>query len=255
VEQVLFYVVIVSGFSGLLLGAYTLLIPVMQRRGVSLPFIDRFGAATDPEYDEDDLDARDFAASSFSARRGSLLERLPRRDASPARDDDEDDDEDEEDDEEELLGNLDLSRERKELASEALDDEDEELATLTFDAEVDPVLEELVSEQEDLEDEEGDDDEEDDEDEDGELEDEEEGDDDEYEEDDEDDEEEPEKPVVHVVPAGNSANDMLALFDEGSDAVKEVEVWRSELPEASVSELLAEAREINDLLQGRRRRA
>jgi hypothetical protein len=55
---------------------------------------------------------------------------------------------------------------------------------------------------------------------------------------------------VQVVSAGG-AGDMLALFGEGSDHVKEVEAWRVDLPNPTLEELLAEARNVRGLLQGK----
>ena len=240
-EQILLYIVTISGFSGFMLGLYSLLIPVLQRRGVRLPFVSRAHSDEDEfDYEDDDKDAQHFAATSFSARRGSLLDRLPSRSSRKAQPE-EDEEADLED--EGLLGDLDLSNERAEVEAEDEDeDEDDELAELTFEAEVDPVLEELARD-EDL-------DAEDEEDGDEEGEDEEEG---EYEDDEE--EEEPEKPVVQVVSGGGSGNDMLALFNEGSNVVKEIETWRADLPDPTMEELLAEAREISAMLKGRRSHA
>jgi hypothetical protein len=243
VEQILLYIVTISGFSGFMLGLYSLLLPALQRRGIRLPFSAR--AEDDDELDDaDDADARHFAATSFKARRGSLLDRLPSRAARPEPEVEEEDAEFEED---ELLGDLDLSMERAEVEAEdeGGEYEGDELAELTLEAEVDPVLEALAV---DIDDEDGEPEAED--------EDEEEEDADEDEEEYEDDEEvaEPEKPVVHVVPAGGG-NDMLALFEEGNDAVKEVETWRTDLPNPTMDELLTEAREISALIKGRRRPA
>jgi hypothetical protein len=225
-----------------MLGLYSLLIPVLQRRGIRLPFLNREPHDPD-EYDHglDDPDTREFAATTFSARRTSLLERLPRRAAPRTESLDEDDEEDVEEDDEELLGDLDLTKERAEVEAEAEgDDEEDELAELTFEAEVDPVLEELA---EDEELEEADEEEED-----------EEGDGEEEYEDEEEEEQAPEQPVVHVVSGGGS-NDMLALFDEGSDVVKEVEAWREDLPNPTIQELLAEAQQLRALFKSGRPRA
>jgi hypothetical protein len=238
VEQILLYIVTISGFSGFMLGLYSLLLPALQRRGIRLPFSSR--TEDDDELDDaDEEDARHFAATSFSARRGSLLDRLPNRAARP---EPEDEGEDVEVEEDELLGDLDLSRERAEVEAEdeGGEDEGDELAGLTFKAEVDPVLEALAG---DLDDE---DDETEADDEDGE-----DGDEDEEEYEDDEEVTEPEKPVVHVVSAGGG-NDMLALFEEANDAVKEVEAWRADLPNPKMDELLAEARAISALIKGRR---
>ena len=48
---------------------------------------------------------------------------------------------------------------------------------------------------------------------------------------------------------------MLALFNESSNVVKEIETWRADLPDPTMEELLAEAREISAMLKGRRSRA
>jgi hypothetical protein len=242
VEQLLLYIVTISGFSGLMLGVYSLLVPVLQRRGVRLPFSGR-ADSDDDALDYDDEDSLSFAANSFSARRGSLLERVPRQKArrKPAEEDDEDDIELDD----ELLGDLDLSKELAEVQAEDDDeDEDDELAALTFDAEVDPVLEELAED----DDEDEDDDEEEGEEEDGE------DDEDEYEDEEEEEAEAPQTPVVQVVHAGGG-DDMLSLFGEGSDVVKEIEAWRADLPNPSMDELVAEAREIGAMIKGRRPRA
>ena len=240
-EQILLYIVTISGFSGFMLGLYSLLIPMLQRRGIRLPLINREARDADEyDYELDDPDTREFAATNFSARRTSLLERLPRRAlprTEPPEEDDEEEDvedlEDMEEDEEELLGDLDLTKERAEVEAEAEGDfEEDELAELTFEAEVDPVLEELT-EDEELEEEDGEDSE------------------DEGEEEYEDEEEEEvasEQPVVHVVSGGGS-NDMLALFNEGADAVKEVEAWREDLPNPTIQDLLAEAQQLRALFK------
>jgi hypothetical protein len=247
-EQILLYIVTISGFSGFMLGLYSLLIPVLQRRGIHLPFVNRDARdGDDYEYDDNDDDAHEFAAASFSARRTSLLERLPRRAAPRASTSDEDDEaedlEDAEPDDDGLLGDLDLTKERAEVEAEDEDGyEEDELAELTYEAEVDPVLDELAEDEMDEEDEEED-----------EEEGEESNDEEEYE-DDEEEEQAPEQPVVHVVSGGGGNDDMLALFGEGSDAVKEVEAWRADLPDPTIDELLAEAQELRALLQGRRPR-
>jgi hypothetical protein len=249
VEQILLYIVTISGFSGLMLGVYSLLVPVLQRRGVRLPFSGRGDSDDDALDYEDDEDSLAFAANSFSARRGSLLERVPRQKArKPAEEEDEDD----LDLDEELLGDLDLSKELAEVQAEDDDeDEDDQLAALTFDAEVDPVLEELAEDDDLEEEEDGDEDDEEGEEEDGE--DDEDG---EYEDEEEEEaaEEVPQTPVVQVVHAGGG-DDMLSLFGEGSDVVKEIEAWRADLPNPSIDELVAEARELGAMLKGRRQRA
>lgn len=242
-EQILLYIVTISGFSGFMLGLYSLLAPVLHRRGVRLPFVGREPHDPD-EYDHElDPDTREFAATSFSARRTSLLERLPGRASprtEPQEEGDEEDVEDAEEDDEELLGDLDLTKERAEVEAEAEEnDEADELAELTYEAEVDPVLEELA-EDEEPDEEDG---------EDGEDEGEEYEDEGEYEE-----EKAPEQPVVHVV-SGGGTNDMLALFEEGADAVKEVEAWREDLPNPTIQELLAEAQELRALFKSGRSRA
>jgi hypothetical protein len=246
VEQILLYVVTISGFSGFLLGLYSLLIPVLQRRGFRLPFAKHYPDEEDDfEYEDDELDSRHFAATSFSTRRTSLLERLPglgAREDEPEGEEDEDDSEDEE-----LLGDLDLSKELAEVEAEDGDEyEDDELAELTYEAEVDPVLEDLAGAT-GLEDEGG----EADADEDGDEDEDEDGDEDEEYEDDEE-QAEPEAPVVQVVSGGGLGHDMLALFGEGSDVAKEVETWRADLPDTSIAELLAEARAINAMIKGKR---
>jgi hypothetical protein len=246
-EQILLYIVTISGFSGFMLGLYSLLIPVLQRRGIHLPFAGRGSRdAGDYEVDEiEDPDTLEFAAASFSARRSSLLERLPRRAASPGATHEPDEEDDTDGDE--LLGDIDLTSERAEV--EAEDDNeyaDEDLAELTYEAEVDPPLDELAAD-EDVE-------YEDDDDEDGEDEEDEEGDDDAVDGEEEEEERAPEQPVVHVVSAGGS-NDMLALFDEGTNVVKEVETWRADLPNPTISELLTEAEAVRALFRGGRPRA
>jgi hypothetical protein len=238
-EQILLYVVTISGFSGFMLGLYSLLTPVLQRRGIHLRFVDRDArGANDYEHGLDDPDAREFTAASFSARRTSLLERLQGR-AAPRAENTDEDEEDEvgEPDDDELLGDLDLAKERAEVEAED-DHEEDELAELTSEAEVDPVLDELAEDEElDEEDEDRDEDEE--------------GDDEEEYEDEE--EQPPEQPVVHVV-SGGGGNDMLALFDEGTDVFKEVEAWREELPNPTIEELLAEAQQLRALFKGGRPR-
>jgi hypothetical protein len=47
---------------------------------------------------------------------------------------------------------------------------------------------------------------------------------------------------------------MLALFSEASDAVKEVEAWREDLPNPTIEELLAEAQQLRALFGGERPR-
>jgi hypothetical protein len=149
--------------------------------------------------------------------------------------------EEEASDDEEMLGDLDLTKERAEVQAE--DEEDygeDELAELTFGAEVDPVLDELAEDDE-LEEADAEDDQE------------EEGDDEEEYEDEEEEEQAPEQPVVQVV-SGAGGDDMLALFSEASDAVKEVEAWREDLPNPTIEELLAEAQQLRALFGGERPR-
>ena len=114
-EQILLYIVTISGFSGFMLGLYSLLIPVLQRRGVRLPFISPAHSDEDEfDYEDDDEDAQHFAATSFSARRGSLLDRLPSRSSRKAQPEEKEDEEADREDEG-LLGDLDLSKERAEV--------------------------------------------------------------------------------------------------------------------------------------------
>jgi hypothetical protein len=244
-EQILLYIVTISGFSGFMLGLYSLLIPVLQRRGIHLPFASREPRGQDDyDFDVDDPDTREFAAASFSARRTSLLERLPRRAAPRAEPQDQEGQEEMEEeasDDEEMLGDLDLTKERAEVQAEDEEDyEEDELAELTFEAEVDPVLDELAEddkiEEADAEDDQA-----------------EEGDDEEEYEDEEEEEQAPEQPVVQVV-TGGGGDDMLALFSEASDAVKEVEAWREDLPNPTIEELLAEAQQLRALFGGERPR-
>jgi hypothetical protein len=230
-EQILLYIVTISGFSGFMLGLYSLLMPVLQRRGLRAPF----SKPRDWDGDEEalDEDARHFAATSFNARRSALLERLPGERATPAIDDIV------EEDDEDLLGNLDLSKEAAEVAIETLDGDDDaplEPDAFTADA-TSHGDDEYDADEADVEEGNVEDDGEDDE-----------AEDEEYEEDGEDGE--PERPIVQVVSAGG-AGDMLALFGEGSDHVKEVEAWRVDLPNPTLEELLAEARNVRGLLQSK----
>ena len=237
-EQILLYIVTISGF---MLGLYSLLLPALHRRGLRLPFAagrsDEEDDILEDEYDEPDADVDDSTATSFKTRRASLLDRLPKRRPQEDEADLEDADVDDE-----LLGDLDLTKERTEIAAEDGEeydsDDDDDLQELTAAAGVDPLLAAL-------EDETGDEDDEADDEEAGENEDE---DDEEYE---DEEEEQPEQPAIHVV-SGGGGEDMLALFNEGSNVEKIVEAWRAGLPDPTIEELLAEARAISEMIHGKR---
>ena len=240
-EQILLYIVTISGFSGFMLGLYSLLLPALQRRGLRLPFAagpsDEEDDILEDEYDEPDAGVDDSTATSFKTRRASLLDRLPKRRVQEDETDLEDADIDDE-----LLGDLDLTKERTEIAAEDAEeydsDDDDDLRELTAAAGVDPLLAALEDETGDEDDEAGDE-------EAGENEDE---DDEEYE---DEEEEQPEQPAIHVV-SGGGGEDMLALFNEGSNVEKIVEAWRAGLPDPTIEELLAEARAISEMIHGKR---
>jgi len=259
VEQILLYIVTISGFSGFMLGLYSLLLPALQRRGLRLPFAagpsDEEDDILEDEYDEPDPGVDDSTATSFKTRRASLLDRLPKRRVQEDETDLEDADIDDE-----LLGALDLTKERTEIAAEDAEeydsDDDDDLRELTAAAGVDPLLAALEDETGDEDDEAGDeDDEAGDEDDEAGDEDDEAGDDEAGENEDEDDEDEeaeqPEQPAIHIV-SGGGGEDMLALFNEGSNVEKIVEAWRAGLPDPTIEELLAEARAISEMIHGKR---
>jgi hypothetical protein len=218
-EQALLLIVSISGFSGFMLGLYSLLAPSLRRRGFSLPWL-RAAAEDDVEgdeyafeFDEDDdvdTDVRHFRATSFRAGRTSLLSRR----GGLASDDDDEDASD-------FLGDFDL-------ASEGGDDQDEELEEMLQDVEVDPALAGL---------------------EDGEQREDDEG---EFEDEGDYDEEGPAASAVHIVTVGGDNDDMLALFADAEDANKTVHAWREDVPETSIEDLLAEARSLSALLKGKR---
>ena len=244
-DQILLYIVLVGAFAGFGLAIYNLLLPVLQRYGIELPPIipsipsltslsSRAGPDDDGWEDEEefaDPDTRRFAASTFSARKPLLSFRRRELDLEA-------EDEDDQDEEEELLGSL--YPDIQPRASASLDSDGEDLP-------IDPELADLLTsvaeevvaarvEDEDEDDEEADDEE----------------DEDEY----EDDAEEavPEQPVVQVV-SGGGTDDFLALFGEGAEEAKVVQAWRADLPDTGIDELLTEAREIREMLKGKKRPA
>jgi hypothetical protein len=231
-EQIVLILAVLAALAGFGMGLLNLAGPFLKRRNFALPSISiakllRRGAASDEddfdfEDENDALTARDFAEASFAAGDTSLLKR--RLVAVPGYEDEELD--------EELVQVL-----------EAVADEDIELPE--EDGETDEAAEDgpfiyIVSaeasdeaeneEEEDLEEEDDADDDEEDE-----------------------DNEEP-QPEVKVVAGGGEGDDMLSFFSESADAgAAAAAVWRQDLPDVSIEELLAEARAIRQQIEGKKR--
>jgi hypothetical protein len=234
-EQIVLYLAVLAALAGFGMGLLNLAGPFLKRRNFALPPISiakllRRGEADDEDdfdfEDEDDaLTARDFAEASFAAGDTSLLKR--RLVAVPGYEDEELD--------EELVQVL-----------EAAADEDIELPEEDGEtneaAEDGPFIYTVSAEASDETENEAEDFEEPSEEE------------DDADDDDDDEEDEDPQPEVKVVAGGGESDDMLSFFSESADAgAAAAAVWRQDLPDVSIEELLAEARAIRQQIEGKKR--